>query len=114
MLISRAPKQSAQRTIPRGIAIGAAKSPPSASGLERYLAGLNVSVGDEASSREDLMVEIRVAVADATVANELLPRLSAPLDRSSISFDGTVPIASPLAAHDARHGEPAHGTDGNE
>ena len=42
------------------------------------------------------MVEIRVAVADATAANELLPRLSAPLDRSSISFDGTVPIASSL------------------
>jgi hypothetical protein len=56
--------------------------------LEQYLADPNASVGDEASTLEDLMVEIRVAVADAAVAHGLLRRLAALFDRSSVSFDG--------------------------
>jgi hypothetical protein len=35
------------------------------------------------------MVEIRVAVADATRAHGLLQRLAGVFDRSSVSFDGT-------------------------
>jgi hypothetical protein len=57
--------------------------------LEQYLADLNVSVGDEASTREDLMVEIRVGVADATGAQGLVRRLARLFDLSSVSFDGT-------------------------
>jgi hypothetical protein len=56
--------------------------------LEQYLADLNVSVGDEASSREDPMVEIRVAVPDATRVHGLMRRLAGGFDRSSVSFDG--------------------------
>jgi hypothetical protein len=56
--------------------------------LEQYLAGHNVSVGDEGSSREDPMVEIRVAVPDATRAHGLMHRLAGLFDRSSVSFDG--------------------------
>jgi hypothetical protein len=56
--------------------------------LERYLADLNVSVGDEASSREDAMVEIRVAVPDVTRVHGLMRHLAALFDRSSVSFDG--------------------------
>ncbi len=36
------------------------------------------------------MVEIRVAVTDATTAHGLLRRLTELFDRSSVSFDGTV------------------------
>ena len=53
------------------------------------MADLNVSVGDEASTREDLMVEIRVAVADATGAYGLARRLAGLFDGPSLSFDGT-------------------------
>jgi hypothetical protein len=55
--------------------------------LELYLADLNRPVGDEASSREDLMVEIRVAVDDATRVPGLMRRLARLFDRSSVSFD---------------------------
>jgi hypothetical protein len=56
--------------------------------LEQYLADPNAWVGDEASTLEDLMVEIRVAVADAVGAHGLLRRLTELFDRSSVSFDG--------------------------
>jgi hypothetical protein len=52
------------------------------------LADLNVSVGDEASTLEALMVEIRVAVPDATRVHGLLRRLAGLFDHSSVSFDG--------------------------
>ena len=55
--------------------------------MEQYLADLKVLVGGESSSREDLMVEIRVAVDDATRAHGLMRRLAALFDRSAISFD---------------------------
>src|ERR1700758_1506089 len=42
-----------------------------------------------ARPREDSMVEIRVAVANAAEALGLLRRLAALFDRSSVSFDGT-------------------------
>jgi hypothetical protein len=57
--------------------------------LERYLADHRRPVGDEASTLEDPMVEIRVAVADAASAHGLLRRLTGLFDRSSVSFDGT-------------------------
>jgi hypothetical protein len=44
-------------------------------------------VGDEGSSEEDLMVELRVGVEDATRALGLMRRLSALFGRSAISFD---------------------------
>jgi hypothetical protein len=56
--------------------------------LEQYLADLNVSVGDEASTLEALMVEIRVAVPDATRVQGLMRCLAGLFDRSSVSFDG--------------------------
>jgi hypothetical protein len=56
--------------------------------LEQHLADHNVSVGDEASTREDPMVEIRVAVPDATRVHGLMRRLAGLFDRSSLSFDG--------------------------
>jgi hypothetical protein len=56
--------------------------------LERYLADHRRPVGDEASSREDPMVEIRVAVPDATSVHGLMRRLAGLFDRSSVSFDG--------------------------
>jgi hypothetical protein len=62
---------------------------PQLSGLEPCSADLNTAVGDDASSREDLMVEICVAVADADGAQGLLQRLAALFDRSSVSFDAT-------------------------
>jgi hypothetical protein len=61
---------------------------PQHSGLEQYLADLNVSVGDEASTLEALMVEICVAVPDATRVQGLMRRLVGLFDRSSVSFDG--------------------------
>jgi hypothetical protein len=67
---------------------GLAKVHPQHSGLEQYLADLKVSVGDEASTLEALMVEIRVAVPDATRVHGLMGRLARLFDRSSISFDG--------------------------
>jgi hypothetical protein len=57
--------------------------------LEPCSADLNSAVGDDASSREDLMVEICVAVTDADGAQGLLQRLAAFFDRSSVSFDAT-------------------------
>jgi hypothetical protein len=48
----------------------------------------NAAVGVEASSREDLMVEIRVAVPDDTRVHGLMRRLAGLFDRSSVSFDG--------------------------
>jgi hypothetical protein len=56
--------------------------------LEQYLADHNASVGDEASSREVPMVEIRVAVPDDTSGHGLMRRLAGLFDRSSVSFDG--------------------------
>jgi hypothetical protein len=55
--------------------------------LEQFLADPKRPVGAEASSREDLMVEIRVAVDDATRVHGLMRRLAALFDRSAISFD---------------------------
>jgi len=52
------------------------------------MAGLNVMVGEHASTPEDPMVEIRVALTDSTVARGLLQRLAGLFDRSSVSFDG--------------------------
>ena len=52
------------------------------------MADLNVSVGDEASTLEALMVEIRVAVPDDTCGHGLMRRLAGLFDRSSVSFDG--------------------------
>jgi hypothetical protein len=56
--------------------------------LEQFLADLSAPVGDDASNLEDLMVEIRVEVADAMRAHGLLRRLAALFDRGSVSFDG--------------------------
>jgi hypothetical protein len=56
--------------------------------LEQYLADHNAPVGDEASSREAPMVEIRVAVPDDTCRHGLMRRLAGLFDRSSVSFDG--------------------------
>jgi hypothetical protein len=52
------------------------------------LAGLNLSVGDEASTLEALMVEIRVAVPDTTRVQGLMRLLAGLFDRASVSFDG--------------------------
>jgi hypothetical protein len=57
--------------------------------LELHPADLKLAVGDNVSSREDLMVEIRVAVTDAAEARGLLRRLAALFDRSTVSFDAT-------------------------
>jgi hypothetical protein len=53
--------------------------------LELCPADLNLTVGDDASSREDLM-KIRVAVTDAAGAHGLLVSRSS-FDRPSISVD---------------------------
>ena len=55
--------------------------------MEQHLSDLNLLVGVDASNQEDLMVEIRVGVTDATGAHGLLRRLAALFDRSSVSFD---------------------------
>jgi hypothetical protein len=57
--------------------------------LEQYPADLSHLVGDEASDREDPMVEIRVGVADDRGVQGLMRRLTGAFDRSSVSFDGT-------------------------
>jgi hypothetical protein len=44
--------------------------------------------GDEASSQEGLVVEISVALADATGVHGLMRRLAGVFDRSSVSLDG--------------------------
>jgi hypothetical protein len=44
-------------------------------------------VGDEASSREDLMVEVRVDVPDVACVQGLMRRLAGLFDLSSVSFD---------------------------
>jgi hypothetical protein len=56
--------------------------------LEPYLADPNILVGVDVSTREVLMVEIRVAVTDAARAHGLMRRLGGPFDRSSVAFDG--------------------------
>jgi hypothetical protein len=56
--------------------------------LEQYLADHNFRSATKASSREDQMVEIRVAVPDATRVHGLMRRLAGLFDRSSVSFDG--------------------------
>jgi hypothetical protein len=56
--------------------------------LEQYSADHNVSVGDEASTLEDPMVEIRIAVPDVTRVHGLNCRLAGLSDCSSVSFDG--------------------------
>jgi hypothetical protein len=55
--------------------------------LEHVPADLNSPVGHEASNLEGPMVEIRVAVEDATRVPALVVRLARIFDRSSISFD---------------------------
>jgi hypothetical protein len=55
--------------------------------LEPYPADLSFVVGDDASSREGRMVEIRVALSEAAEAGGLLQRLAALFERSSVSFD---------------------------
>jgi hypothetical protein len=57
--------------------------------LEPYLADPNVLVGVDASTTEVLMVEIRVAVPDATRLHGLMRHLGGVFDRSSVSFDET-------------------------
>jgi hypothetical protein len=57
--------------------------------LEQHPADLSHLVGDEASDREDPMVEIRVGVADARGVHGLMRRLAGVFDRTSVSFDGT-------------------------
>jgi hypothetical protein len=58
--------------------------------LEQYLADLKPpGRRRRLEPREDLMVEIRVAVADAAGAHGLVRRLAGLFDRSSVSFDGT-------------------------
>jgi hypothetical protein len=52
------------------------------------MADPNVLVGVDVSTPEVLMVEIRVAVPDATLANGLMRRLGGLFDRSSVWFDG--------------------------
>jgi hypothetical protein len=44
--------------------------------------------GDKLQALEDLMVEIRVAVADAAGVHGLVRRLAGVFDRTSLSFDG--------------------------
>jgi hypothetical protein len=44
-------------------------------------------VGDDASSREEWMVEIRVVVVDGAGAHGLMRRLAVLFDRASVSFD---------------------------
>jgi hypothetical protein len=53
------------------------------------LAGCLVAAGATGANREKLMVEIRVAVADAARAHGLLRRLATLFGRSSVSFDGS-------------------------
>ena len=65
------------------------RSTLSEAGWEQYPADLSHLVGDEASDREDPMVEIRVGVADASGVHGLMRRLAGVFDRSSVSFDGT-------------------------
>jgi hypothetical protein len=57
--------------------------------LEPYLADPNVLVGVDASTTEVLMVEIRVAVQDATRVHGLMHHLGGVFDCSSVSFDET-------------------------
>jgi hypothetical protein len=57
--------------------------------LEQYLADHRRLGRRQASTLEDPMVEIRVAVADAAGAHGLLRRLAGLFDRSSVSFDRT-------------------------
>jgi hypothetical protein len=56
--------------------------------LEQYLAGLTHWLASTLRARRTGMVEIRVAVADATGVHTLLRRLTGVFDRSSVSFDG--------------------------
>ena len=52
------------------------------------MAGLNILAGVGDSTPEVLMVEIRVAVTDATRIQGLMRRLGTLFDRSSVSYDG--------------------------
>ena len=63
------------------------KGPPSAEQVGAVLADLNCPVGDQSRAGEDLMVEIRVAVADAARVPGLMRRLAGIFGRSSLSFD---------------------------
>jgi hypothetical protein len=51
------------------------------------LAGLKTAVGDGASTCEGSMVEIRVAVEDATTVDDLVQRLTTLFDGPAVSFD---------------------------
>ena len=64
------------------------RSSHSEAGWSCTAADLKLAVGDDASSREGQVVEIRVAVPDAALAHGLLARLAALFGRSSVSFDG--------------------------
>ena len=56
--------------------------------MEPFLVGLKILVGVGDSTPEVLMVEIRVAVTDATRVHGLMRRLGRLFDRSSVSYDG--------------------------
>jgi hypothetical protein len=63
------------------------RSSHSEAGWSCTAADLKLAVGDDASSRENPMVEIRVSVPDAAAANGLLARFAALFERSAVSFD---------------------------
>ena len=56
--------------------------------MEQYLAGLTHWLASTLLARRTGVVEIRVAVADATGVHTLVRRLAGVFDRSSVSFDG--------------------------
>lgn len=56
--------------------------------MEPYLTGLNILAGVGDSDPEVLMVEIRLAVTDATRIHGLMRRLGRLFERSSVSYDG--------------------------
>jgi hypothetical protein len=58
--------------------------------LEQFLADHTPRSAMNLRSGEDLMVEIRVAVPDATRAHGLMRRLAECFDRSSVAFDGAL------------------------
>ena len=69
---------------------GPVERPPSAKRVGAVLGRPYELAGDDASSLEDRMVEIHVAVADATGVHGLVRRLAGVFDRSSVSFDGVL------------------------
>jgi hypothetical protein len=74
--------------IARRPASGGAGDPPTTKRVGAP-ADLNFVAGDDGSTREDPMVEIRVAITDASQALGLLRRLATLFGRSSVSLDAT-------------------------